>query len=481
MADSADHTAGAHQSPSIESSGLTRRDFLKGAAALQLGLFVTKLGADVVLARVDETGQPVAPPGAGSGEIDALAQATPLNIYVSIDADDTVTIVVPRPDMGQGSRTSLAMHVAEELEADWDRVVVLQGDASSEYGISQTAGGSTSTRNFWDQTRQAGAAARLMLVGAAAEMWGVSPDSTRCALGVVHHDDSDRSATYGELAAAAAGQSVPANPALKSPADYTIIGQSTRRKDAPRLVDGSGVFGADLRVPGMLHAAVARPHAFGSRITDHDDAAALATPGVKHVVSASGGLAVVADSTWAALQGRERLQITWSPGPYVGVDDAEIRSRLVQGTPSLPSMPSGTERVIEATFDVPYLAHAPMEPMNCLAHVHDGRCEVWAPTQAPGTARSSVARALGLSESNVTVTLDPNANAMDGAMLERLRRNLERLCRVRVLTDVAVVSMVGQKIRAMLPQIGSALEVFEENRIHLLSQAASDLNLSFVV
>jgi len=203
---------------------ISRRTFLKGVAGLQLCIYLTQLGADrFIVAKVADDGAPEATAGPNGLPLD-LAAAVSLNLYVQIDTDDTVTVTIPRPDMGQGPRTSLAMHVAEELEIDWAAVRIVQADADSRYG-NQTSGGSTSTRNFWTPMRQAGAAARVMLVSAAAQRWGVDPATCRAERGAVIHDASGRRLTYGEVATAASNLPVPQNPALKAPKDYKIIGQ----------------------------------------------------------------------------------------------------------------------------------------------------------------------------------------------------------------------------------------------------------------
>ncbi len=377
---------------------ITRRTFIKGSAGLHLGLYVSAQGVgDMLVFRVP----PDAEQDGAAVKPDDLVE---LGIYVKIDTDGTVTITNPRPDMGQGPRTSLPKHVAEELEVDWSAVRIEQARADSRYG-SQTSGGSTSTRTFWTTMRQAGAAAREMLVAAAAQKWGVDPGSCRCELGVVIHDATGRQLTYGELVEEAAKLPVPQNVPLKNPRDYTLVGTPTPRVEGPSLVDGSGVFGMDARVPGMVFAVVARPHPFGGSLADYDDSEALKVPGVRQVMRFGGGVAVVADHTWAALAGRDALVINWNSGPNAEVDSAQIRARLQSRVGVFPSLPREVATPVEAYYDVPYLAHATMEPMNCLVDARANSCEVWAPTQAAGSVQRSVANTLRIPQQNVTVNV----------------------------------------------------------------------------
>ena len=377
-------------------AGVSRRSFLKGLAGLQLGVFLYGSGVGRLVVRK----LPLeVMPGETADDLQALV---PINLYVAIEGDGTVTIVNPRPDMGQGPRTSLPKHLAEELEVDWEQVLVAQADADSRYG-SQASGGSTSTRNFWTPMRQAGAKARVMLIGAAAEAWGVDPTECRAESGQVIHEPSGRRKTYGELAPAASQQPDPGDVPLKRPSQYRLIGRPTRRVDGPQLANGSAIFGYDVKVPGMVYVAIARPRPFRGRARSFDDSAALEVPGVREVRRYGSGVAVVAESTWAAFAGRDALVIDWDPGPDTDLDDEAIRRRLREKVGSLPSLPDEAVIRVDAGYDLPYLAHAPMEPMNCVADVRGDSCEVWAPTQSPGSVRSTVAHTLGVPEGNVTV------------------------------------------------------------------------------
>lgn len=378
---------------------LSRRDFLRAGAGLQLGLFLVAGRPEQVVIRA--LGPFLAPVPPSPPDAEPL-ELVDLGLYVRVDSDNTVTVVIPRPDMGQGPRTSLAMHVAEELEADWSKVKYEQAPADPRFG-NQTSGGSTSTRNFWTPMRQAGAAARLMLIAAAAKRWGVDPATCRARASEVWHEPTGRRFTYGELAAAAAREPVPDNPPLKQPGQFTLIGRPTRRLDAPLMVRGEAIYGLDVRLPNLKVVAIARPVPFGGRAVSFDDAAARRVPGVRDVFRFGSGVAVVADHAWAALRGREELRVRWDPGPNAGIDDAEIRRRLRAAIGELPDLPSDVAVRVEAEYELPYLAHATMEPMNCTARVSGSRCEIWTPTQAPGSVQSAVASALGIPAANVTV------------------------------------------------------------------------------
>ena len=331
--------------------------------------------------------------------------------WLNVDPKGAVTVWLGRSEMGQGTFTGMAVLVAEELEADWKRVRVVQADADPRYGRMST-GGSSSVRQSWEPLRKAGAAAREMLVAAAAAQWGVDPGSCRAAGGAVLHPASGRSAGYGELAAAAAKLPVPEKPRLKDPKDFTLIGKAVPRLDTPPKTRGAAVFGIDVRVPGMLHAVVARPPSLGGKVAGFDAAKALAVPGVRKVVEVPSGVAVLADTTWAAMRGREALSATFEGGPNGALDSAAI-ARLVDAAPLEPSPAknegdvdkalAGAKRKLSATYTLPFLAHATMEPMNCTARVDAGGAELWIPTQAPLWARGDVAKALGIPDDKVTV------------------------------------------------------------------------------
>ena len=343
-----------------------------------------------------------------------------LTVFIHISADNIVTITVPRPDMGQGARTSLPMLIADELDAEWSQVRVEQADLDeSRYG-SQYAGGSNSVRAGWEPLRRAGATARWMLVEAAARRWGVGASQCETGPGVVRHPPSGRTARYGSLASDAATLPVPDDPPLKDPAEYRIIGRSTRNVDAPDIVVGSAVFGLDAEPPGMLRAVVERSPVFGGRLVSFDPSAALAVPGVRHVLELPGsvfrmprneplvpdGVAVVADSVWAALEGRKALRVEWEAGPGAAESTdafwakceaaaSRMNPTVVREDGDITAALNDAARRLKAVYRLPFLAHAQMEPLNCVAEVTRAGCEIWAPTQNPAGAREVAAAVTG--------------------------------------------------------------------------------------
>ena len=334
------------------------------------------------------------------------------NAWIEIRPDGVVTIWTGRSEMGQGVKTAMPMIVAEELEADWTRVQVAQADADPAYGDQFTVG-SRSVRSGFEPLRQAGAAAREMLVGAAALTWKVPREACRARNGMVEHVATGRRLGYGDLAALAATLPVPADPPLKPSSEFRILGTRVPRVDTPDKVDGAAVFGLDVRVPGMVYATVARCPVFGGRVKSFDPAPALAVPGVQRVVQISSGVAVVADRTWAAFAGKKALKIEWdegkvaqwsSDGIWRAFAAAAARSgEVVRTVGDVDAGLKGAARTVEATYQAPYLAHACMEPMNCTAQVRGNRCEVWAPTQNPQGIERAAAKLTGLPVEAITV------------------------------------------------------------------------------
>jgi isoquinoline 1-oxidoreductase beta subunit len=369
---------------------VSRREFLKVTGVAGTGLV---LGFHLPLA------------GCAGEEVSASVDGFMPNAWLRVDPDGEVTLWVHRPDMGQGPRTSLPMILADELEVEWPKFKRQQADASTLYG-SQTSGGSTSVFTSWQPLRQAGATARAMLIAAAASEWRVDPSSCRASQSKVVHEPSGRTLGYGELAEKAAALSVPDDPRLKDPEDFCYIGKPLPQLDHPARVEGKATVGLDVKVPGMLYACVARCPVYGGSVESYDDAAAKAVNGVRDVVEVETGVAVVADSTWAAMKGRQALNCQFDPGPNADLSSASIarlfderqRQRGIatrdDGDPDA-ALASAARR-LEAVYEVPYLSHAPLEPMNCTADVREDRCEIWAPTQAPQWAHRAVAETLGL-------------------------------------------------------------------------------------
>jgi isoquinoline 1-oxidoreductase beta subunit len=384
---------------------LSRRHFLQVSGGVGLGLVVSFLlpGCD----RREGVGA-----AGDAGTLAVTADGREVNAYVRIAEDGRVLLSIPKSEMGQGVLTSLAMLVAEELEVDWAKVRSEHPiESVARYGKWST-GGSSSVRQNVEAYRRAGAAAREMLVAAAAAQWGVAPESCRAENGEVNYAGTDRRAGYGALAEAAAKQPAPAEPKLKPKSAYRVVGTDVRRLDTPAKVDGSAIFGLDVRVPGMLTAQVVRPPELGGAVDSFDPAAALAVPGVKAVVEIPNGVAVVATGFWAAQSGRRQLAVTWKPGPHGDLDNAAVRARclavvekgiVARNDGDAEAAFAGAPRTLEAVYEFPYLAHATLEPMNCTARVDDEGCELWAPTQSPSGAAEAAAKITGLDPEQVRV------------------------------------------------------------------------------
>ena len=361
---------------------LQRRHFLKILGTVGGGLAI---GIDF--------GLPAQVQAAGAN----VVQAGP---WIRIGQDSIVTVVVDKSEMGQGVLTSLPMLVAEELDADWAKVRVEQAPAAPEYAHPwfkvQATGGSTSVRAMWQPLREAGATARALLLAAAAQQWKVDVASLHTEAGFVV--GAKGRLPYGDLVATAATLPLPAKVALKDPAQFRLIGKSLPRTEGGAKVNGSGRFGIDVRVPGMLYASVERSPIVGGTLVSLDDSAALKVPGVRAVHRIENpvavGVAVLANSTWAAKKGRAALKVEWAAGKLGLLSTPALQARMKElaqtregalvakqeGRPE--SITTGT--LVQATYEVPYLAHATMEPMNATAWVHDGGVEIWAPTQAQG-------------------------------------------------------------------------------------------------
>ena len=387
----------------------SRRDFLR-TGALATGL--------VLGVRLPAFARPGLRGGAGPLAPSAFLQVT---------EDGTVTLWLTKSEMGQGVRTVLPMIVAEELEVDLSTIRVEQATADPKYG-EQFTGGSSSVSGLWDPLRTASAQAREMLVGAAARTWGVPVGECRAEHGTVAHAASGRRAGYGELVPVASALAPPATPRLKAPGEFTVLRRATPRLDTPAKVDGSARFGIDVRLPGMLYACVARCPVFGQAIRGYDETKARAVRGVRDVVALEAGeilvdgmwkyripgvVAVVAESSWAAIQGCHALDCRWEEGANAQLDSAQLtrifadRVRqsgiLGRNDGDAEAALDRAARVVEATYEVPFLAHATMEPMNCTADVRVGRCELYVPTQYPTGARQVTEQLLGLPPEAVRV------------------------------------------------------------------------------
>jgi CO/xanthine dehydrogenase Mo-binding subunit len=402
---------------------LTRRTFVRAVAAggggLLLGMWVSSCSTEPGPATTPVSGSaptaaPELRPITTTDAPDPTAVFAP-DLLLRIDDTGAVTVTVPKSEMGQGVHTALAMVVAEELDADWDRVRVETAPADPAYG-DQVTGGSLSISTRYESMRIIGATARAMLISAAAAGWDGDPAACTTSGGVVIDSAGDRRATYGSLAKAAAGIDVPAAASLtlKDPSGFRIVGTPRTLIDAEAMVTGRAVYGSDVRIPEMAYATVARAPVFRQRVDTYDDTAALAVPGVVAVIEISSGVAVVAETTWAALEGRKALTVAWR-GDGDLLDDAEIRGRLANEVDHLAPGPGE----ITAEYSAPFLPHAPIETLTCVARVGEGRFEVWAGTQDPQLARSTAARGASRSYDRVTVQVP----LLGGGFGRRLRQD----------------------------------------------------------
>ncbi|HET8947673.1 MAG TPA: xanthine dehydrogenase family protein molybdopterin-binding subunit [Candidatus Polarisedimenticolia bacterium] len=374
-----------------------RREFLKIVPAAGAGLVIGFRFGDE--ARADTPAAPAATAAAPQ------SGAFSPNGFLQIDADGRVTVWSPKSEMGQGVATSLPMILAEEIGADFARVRVEPTWFDARFG-DQDTGGSSSVRTSYDPLRKAGAAARVMLLQAAATRLGVPATTLAAEQGMVIHVPTNRRLPFKDLLAEAAALPVPQDPPLKDPKKFTLVGRLPPRTDTPSKVDGSAVYGIDMKVPGMLYAAVALSPVFGGKMVRFDDAAARKVSGVRSVHPIRRGVAVVADSTWAAFKGRDALKVTWDEGSGATESTLALRARCEElgKSPGKPFRQDGdadgalqnAASRLEATYEAPFQAHAPMEPMNATAHVERDRCTIWAPTQTPGWAAMEVMKLTGL-------------------------------------------------------------------------------------
>jgi isoquinoline 1-oxidoreductase beta subunit len=338
----------------------------------------------------------------GNQPSSAPGPSTPgtFNPFVRVGTDGTVTLIIHKPENGQGSVTALTMLVAEELECDWNTIQWEFAPMNRVYGFPlQGTFGSTGLRTSFQPLREAGATAREMLVQAAANSWGIAPTGCRAENGQVINQTSGERLTYGSLAEAASQLPVPENVELKPASEYRLIGTPTKRLDTPLKVTGQAQYGIDVKQPNMLHAVLARSPVVGGTLISFDASPALAVPGVRQVVEVDQGVAVLADNTWAAIQGREALDIQWDDGPNANLNSASLRQMFAE----LAEQPGAVAREegvgtaaladaaqrFEAVYEAPYLAHATLEPPNCTTHIQADSCEVWTGTQIPGIAHSN--------------------------------------------------------------------------------------------
>ncbi len=373
----------------------TRRDFVK-TTCLSLAL---TLPLEPKL-RFGQP-EPVEPEKSGDGFAPSA--------FLRIDGDGTITIWANKSEMGQGIRTSMAMAVAEELGADWSKVKVQQASTAAKFGDLGITGGSQSTRSTFQPYRMVGATAREMLISAAAAKWQVDRATCQAEQGFIVHGANRL--PFGELVEAASKLEPPKNPPLKATKDFRIIGTDVKRLDGPDIVNGRAQFGSDLKLPGMLIASVERSPVFGGKLKSVHDAAAKAVPGVKRVITISSGVAVLADSTWAALKGREALKLQWDEGAHASASTLEIgkgfETRLKTAGKVVRKEGQGAaamgKNAIHARYDCPFLAHATMEPMVGMADVKPDRCDIYAPSQGPAWSMAAIQAITGLKAEQIEV------------------------------------------------------------------------------
>lgn len=384
---------------------LHRRDFLRLGLTVGTGLY---LGAGIPRSLAGEARGPLQP-----------------SVFLALDTEGQLTVWVTRQEMGQGARTVIPMMIAEELDADWSRVKIVQAPMDERYG-SQNTGGSLTVRQLWMPLRRAGATARQMLLHVASARTGTPLERLRTENGFVIDRGTGARLPYGQLVAEASRATVPPESQLrlKEPSEFRIIGRTMPRVDGRALVTGKAVFGADVVVPDMLYASFERSPVIGGRVKSVDDKSARKVAGVRQVVPVEGsvswmtqwanGVAVVAESTWAAMEGRRRLKIEWDLGKWATLDSDEVRKVLQEsvGSPgtvtrndgSFDEVPAGPNvRRVEAEYEAPYLSHSPLEPMNATVSVTKERCDIWAPVQFPAFARAIAAKITGLPPEQVHV------------------------------------------------------------------------------
>lgn len=386
---------------------ISRRTFIKATALVVGGL---------VIAFNIPNAKRFLLPGAAPESTGADAAKLPApNAFLRIGTDNTITVMLAHSEMGQSIWTTLPMLIAEELDADWSKIKVEHAKAAPEYvhtayGI-QITGGSSTTWSEFDRYRQAGALTRALLVAAAAEELGVAAETLQTENGFVI--SGDKKISYGELAETAAKLETPKAVTLKAPKDWKIIGKATKRLDGPEKINGTAIFGQDIHFEGLKTAMVARSPVFGGTVKSFDASAAKQIKGVQNVVQVPTGVAVIADHYWAAKLGRDALKVEWDLGPNAGLDSNKMLEeyRSLASKDGLPAAKAGdvkaaiakVAKVIEAEYVLPYLAHSPMEPLNCAVKISDDGCEIWTGTQMQGTDQQAAAKILGLKPEQVKI------------------------------------------------------------------------------
>lgn len=382
---------------------ISRRTFIKASALVVGGL--------VIAFSIPQAKRFLLPGAQDTASKDASKLPEP-NAFLRIGTDNTITVMLAHSEMGQSIWTTLPMLIAEELDADWSKIQVVHAQAApayvhTAYGI-QITGGSSTTWSEFDRYRQAGALTRALLVAAAAEEFGVAAETLRTEDGFVMSED--KKITYGELAERAATLETPKAVTLKQPQDWKIIGKATKRLDGPEKINGSAIFGQDIHFEGLKIAMVARSPVFGGKVKTYDATLTRQVKGVVNVVQVPTGVAVIAEHYWAAKQGRDALKVEWDLGAGASLDSTAMLTqyRALAAKPGVTAAQAGdvtvkAAKVVEAEYVLPFLAHSPMEPLNCAVKISDDACEIWTGTQMQTTDQQAAAKILGLKPEQVNI------------------------------------------------------------------------------
>ena len=369
---------------------LTRRFFLKKSALTFTGLII---------------GFTYEPESSLAVKVE---NAEELGIWIRIAPDGSTTLIVPSSEMGQGVNTSLSMILAEELEADWQSVKIETAPVNSKYinpesNSGQMTAGSSSVKGFWNPLRKAGAAVRLMLQKAAAQKWEIPIEECVAKSGYIYRKNSSQKLSYGELAEAAGKIDIPSDPPLKNSKDYNLVGKSIKRIDIPSKTNGSAQFGIDVRLPEMMYATIRQSPVFGGEVLSYDEDAAKSIRGVKKVILIPNGIAVIANNTWRAKRGMEVLNLKFHGGKTIGLESQQVQKELLKALDDEGKTKIEANQVLDLEYEVPFLAHAPLEPMNCTANVTDNFCEVWVPTQSQGGCMDAAKEITELDEEQIQI------------------------------------------------------------------------------
>ncbi|MCX8021585.1 MAG: xanthine dehydrogenase family protein molybdopterin-binding subunit [Syntrophorhabdaceae bacterium] len=416
---------------------ISRRDFIKGVlgtAGLTIAASVSPFDYKILSAA--EVGK---------------ADFEP-NAFVKVTPDNKVTVMIPNSEMGQGAWTALGMLVADEIDADWKQVKIKQAPADDMYKSpvfgAQITVGSSSCRAFYEPMRKAGAAARTMLIKAAAKTWNVPEEECEASNGFVVHKKSKKKLPYGKLCKAAGELPLPKDIVLKKESEFKYIGKPMKRLDIPQKVAGTGIYGYDVTLPGMLYAVTARPPAYGAKPVSYDKKAAEAIKGVVSVIETPNGVAVIADSTATALKGRDALKVQWSEGTHPQISTETIEKHYMEGLDKPGAVAKNTgdakkalseaAKKVEAIYYVPFVAHACMEPMNCTAYVQKDKCEIWVPTQAQTLTLVTASKLTGLPPDKIVV----NTTLVGCGLGRRARGDF-------VVDAVVASKAVGKPVKAL--------------------------------